>query len=78
MNKKELQNLALQGIDALGFMLDDLGATNRFNRHNIAALVMLWQWRLQGEKDRADIRLQRYRRRAEPLLEKARDMRHKG
>lgn len=77
MNTKGLQNLALQGIDALGFMLDKLGVTNRFNRHNIAAFVMLWQWRLQGEKDRADIRLQRFHRRAEPLLQKARGLRPK-
>lgn len=75
MNKKELQSLALRGVDALGAKLDDLSVTNRFNRHNIAAFVMAWQWRLQGEKDRAGIRLQRYRRRAEPLLNKARNLR---
>lgn len=77
MNKKELQNLALQGIDALGYTLDDLGVTNRLNRHNIAAFVMIWHWRLQGEKDRAEIRFQRYRRRAAPLRQKARALRLK-
>lgn len=76
MTKKGLQNLALQGIDALGYRLDDLGVTNRLNRHNLSALVMLWQWRLQGEKDRAEIRLQRYRRRAEPFLQKVPALSH--
>lgn len=77
MNKKELQSLALRGVDALGAKLDDLSVTNRFNRHNIAAFAMAWQWRLQGERDRTDIRFQRYRRLAEPLLSKARGLRHK-
>lgn len=62
MNKKELQDLALRSIDAIGFRLDDLGVTSRFNRHQIAAQALLWQWRLEGEKDRARIRLMRFRR----------------
>lgn len=70
MNKKQLQSLALRGIDALGFTLDDLGLTSRFNRHQIAATIMLWHWRWQGEKDRLLIRARRWQRCAEPVLKK--------
>jgi hypothetical protein len=62
MNKKDMLELALKGVDALGFTLDNLGVTSRLNRHNIAAFAMAWQWRLQGEKDRLQIRLSRFRR----------------
>lgn len=70
MNKKQLQSLALRGVDALGFTLDDLGVTSRFNRHQIAATLLLWQWRWQGEKDRWSIRTRRWQRCAEPALKK--------
>ena len=70
MNKKQLQSLALRGIDALGFTLDDLGLTSRFNRHQIAATIMHWHWRWQGEKDRLSIRARRWQRCAEPVLKK--------
>lgn len=76
MNKKELQSLALRGIDVLGYWLDNLGVTHRFNRHNLAASAMLWQWRLQGERDRVTVRFQRYRRRVGPLPGKPRALRH--
>ena len=74
MNKKQLQSLALRSVDTLGFTLDDLGVTSRFNRHQIAATVMLWQWRWQGEKDRWSIRTQRWQRRVQPLWRKVQGM----
>ena len=33
MNTKKLLNLALEGIDTLGFRLDDMGITSKLNRH---------------------------------------------
>ncbi len=44
-------NLALEGVDSLGFRLDQLGITSRVNRHNIAAFLMAEQKHLEGEWD---------------------------
>lgn len=61
MNTKTLINLALEGVDALGFRLDDLGITSKLNRHNLAAFVMLEQKHLEGEWDSLQAKVDRRR-----------------
>ncbi|OZB16684.1 MAG: hypothetical protein B7X58_05040 [Marinobacter sp. 34-60-7] len=67
MNTKQLMNLALEGVDALGFRLDDLGITSKLNRHNLAAFVMLEQKHLEGEWDSLQAKVDRRRSQAERL-----------
>lgn len=38
MNTQKLLQLALEGVDTLGYQLDQLGLTSRVNRHNLAAV----------------------------------------
>lgn len=57
MNTQKLLNLALEGIDAVGFRLDQIGVTGKINRHNIAAFLMLEQKHLEGEWDSLQVRL---------------------
>lgn len=61
MNTKKLRNLALEGVDSLGFRLDDMGITSKLNRHNIAAFLMLEQKHLEGEWDSIQARIDRRR-----------------
>lgn len=69
MNKDNLTQAALKGVDSLGYQLDKLGITDKVNRHNIAALMMAEQHHLEGEWDSLQTRLDRYRGQAEDLLE---------
>jgi hypothetical protein len=57
MNTQKLLNMALEGVDALGFRLDQIGITGKVNRHNIAAFLMLEQKHLEGEWDSIQVRL---------------------
>lgn len=47
----ELAESALSRIDTIGYNLDVLGVDNQINRHNLIALVMFGQKRLEGEMD---------------------------
>ncbi|MFL1486150.1 hypothetical protein [Marinobacter sp. LN3S78] len=69
MNKNDLTQAALKGVDRLGYQLDRLGITSKVNRHNIAAFMMAEQHHLEGEWDSLQTRLDRYRRRAGDMLE---------
>lgn len=69
MNKDDLTQAALKGVDFLGYQLDRLGITSKVNRHNIAAFMMAEQHHLEGEWDSFQTRLDRYRRRAGDTLE---------
>lgn len=68
MNRNDLTQAALKGVDHLGYQLERFGVTDRVNRHNIAAFLMAEQHHLEGEWDSLQTRLDRYRRRAEGLL----------
>lgn len=61
MNTKKLLNLALEGVDNLGFRLDSLGITSKLNRHNLAAFVMAEQKHLEGEWDSIQAKVDRRR-----------------
>lgn len=61
MDTKKLINMALEGVDSLGFQLDQLGITSRLNRHNIAAFLMTEQKHLEGEWDSIQAKVDRRR-----------------
>ncbi|TVP54247.1 MAG: hypothetical protein EA349_11905 [Halomonadaceae bacterium] len=65
MNRKQLIDTALQGLDNLGSQLANLGISNRVNRHSLIALVMAEQKRFEGELDSLNARVNFYRFRAE-------------
>lgn len=68
MNTQKLLNTALNGLDSVGFRLDELGITSRLNRHNLAAFVMVEQKHLEGEWDSLQARFDRRRSQIEGLL----------
>lgn len=47
----ELAERALSKIDDIGYNLDVMGVENQINRHNLIAMVMFGQKRLEGEMD---------------------------
>lgn len=69
MNRQKLQDLALQGVDTLGYQLDRLGITSKVNRHNVAAYLMHGQKQLEGEWDSLQVRFDLQRARFEKLSE---------
>ena len=69
MNKDDLTQAALKGVDSLGYQLDKLGITDKVNRHNIAAFMMAEQHHLEGHWDSLQTRMDRYRDQAEDLLD---------
>jgi hypothetical protein len=69
MNTKKLLNTALSAVDYVGFQLDQVGITNRVNRHNLAAFVMNEQHRLEGEWESFQARLDRRKAQVEDIKE---------
>lgn len=67
MNTQKLLKIALGGIDTLGFQLDQLGITNKVNRHNIAAFLMAEQKHLEGEWDSIQAKFDRRRSQFEQI-----------
>lgn len=51
-----LAELALKQIDNLGYHLNKHGVTDRFNRHNCIAVLMVQQQKMKGEMARAKLR----------------------
>lgn len=47
----EITEKVLSQLDNLGFQLDTMGVENQINRHNLIALIMFGQKRLEGELD---------------------------
>lgn len=71
MNTKKLMNTALNGLDRLGYTLDQYGITGKVNRHNLAAFVMAEQKHLEGEWDSLQVRFERRKASAEALYQSA-------
>lgn len=69
MNRQKLQDLALQGVDAVGYQLDRLGITSKVNRHNLAAYFIYGQKQLEGEWDSLQVRFDLQKSRFEKLSE---------
>ncbi|MBK1873267.1 MULTISPECIES: hypothetical protein [Marinobacter] len=70
MNTQKLLNMALEGVDALGFRLDQMGITGKVNRHNIAAFLMSEQKHLEGEWDSIQVRINLRRTQIERITQK--------
>lgn len=68
MNTKKLLDTALNGLDNLGFQLDQFGITGKVNRHNLAAFVMNEQKHLEGEWDSIQARIDRRKSQIEGLV----------
>lgn len=69
MNTQKLLNFALEGIDNLGYHLDQMGVTGKVNRHNIAAFLMAEQKHLEGEWDSLQAKFGRRRSQVEQLTQ---------
>jgi len=67
MNTKKLLNTALNGLDSIGYRLDQYGITGKLNRHNLAAFIMLEQKHLEGEWDSIQVRVNRRRSQVEKI-----------
>lgn len=67
MNTQALLNIALNGVDTLGYRLDQFGITGKVNRHNIAAFLMAEQKHLEGEWDSIQVRVNRRRVQVEKI-----------
>ena len=48
----------LSQVDNLGYQLDAMGVENQVNRHNLIALAMFGQRRLEGEMDSISARVE--------------------
>lgn len=68
MNTKKLLDTALNGLDYVGFQLDQYGITGKVNRHNLAALLMAEQHHLEGQWDSLQVRIDRRRASLDALL----------
>ncbi|WP_372964195.1 hypothetical protein [Marinobacter sp.] len=69
MNTQKIVGLVLEGVDSLGFKLDEMGITNKLNRHNIAAFLMAEQKHLEGEWDSLQAKVDRRRSQIEHLTQ---------
>lgn len=69
MNTKKLLDTALNGLDYVGFQLDQYGITGKVNRHNLAALLMAEQHHLEGQWDSLQVRIDRRRASLEALVD---------
>ena len=67
MNTQKLLNMALNGVDAIGYRLDQYGITGKVNRHNIAAFLAAEQKHLEGEWDSIQVRVNRRRSQVERI-----------
>ena len=67
MNTQALLKIALNGVDALGYRLDQFGITGKVNRHNLAAFLMAEQKHLEGEWDSIQVRVNRRRSQVEKI-----------
>ena len=68
MNTKQLLDSALNGLDFIGFQLDQYGITGKINRHNLAAFVMNEQKHWEGEWDSLQAKFDRRRAQVEGVL----------
>lgn len=67
MNTQTLLNMALNGVDTLGYRLEQFGITGKVNRHNVAAFLMAEQKHLEGEWDSIQVRVNRRRSQIEKI-----------
>ena len=72
--QKKLNELAesiLSQLDNLGYQLDTMGVENQINRHNLIALLMFGQKRLEGELDSLNARIGTGKAKIEGIVDSA-------
>lgn len=72
--QKKLNELAeslLSQLDNLGYKLDTMGVENQINRHNLIALLMFGQKRLEGELDSLNAKIGSGKAKVEGIVDSA-------
>lgn len=72
--QKKLNELAesiLTQLDNLGYQLDTMGVENQINRHNLIALLMFGQKRLEGELDSLNAKIGSGKAKVEGIVDSA-------
>ncbi len=54
---EKVLNTALNGLDLIGYRLDQFGITDKVNRHNALAFLFAEQQRLKGELDSLNVKV---------------------
>jgi len=67
----ELAESALSQLDSLGYRLDSIGVENQINRHNLIALIMFGQKRLEGEMDSLNARIDTGKSKVDGIVQSA-------
>jgi hypothetical protein len=67
----EIAEKVLTQLDNLGFQLDTMGVENQINRHNLIALIMFGQKRLEGELDSINAKIDTGKAKVEGILDSA-------
>lgn len=71
MKTPALIEMALKQLDNLGYQLNKRGITDRVNRHNCIAVLLVQQQKLKGELARAELHWglikAQFKRKARPL-----------
>lgn len=77
---EKVLNTALNGLDLIGYRLDQFGITDKINRHNVLAFLFAEQQRLKGELDSLNVKIMARKAQAERLRrqleQQARDSLH--
>lgn len=67
----EIAEKVLSQLDNLGYQLDIIGVENQINRHNLIALIMFGQKRLEGEMDSLNARIDSGKAKVEGVINSA-------
>jgi len=67
----EFAESALSQLDSLGYRLDVMGVDNQINRHNLIALIMFGQKRLEGEMDSLNARINTEKAKVDSIVQSA-------
>tara|TARA_R110001592_G_scaffold62142_4_gene189932 strand:- start:40804 stop:41109 length:306 start_codon:yes stop_codon:yes gene_type:complete len=67
----EIAEKVLSQLDNLGFQLDTMGVENQINRHNLIALIMFGQKRLEGELDSINAKIGTGKAKIEGIVDSA-------
>jgi len=70
----DIAELVLAQLDSLGYRLDTIGIDNQINRHNLIALLMFGQKRLEGEMDSLSAKVDTGKAKVEAISGAAEDL----
>lgn len=71
VNTQNLVNRALEGLDYVGFQLEEMGVTDKVNRHNIMAYLFAEQKNLEGQLESLTARVGAQKVKIERLRDEA-------